>query len=90
MVLEDEPLRPESAHTATGEETESKPSRRTRNDVTALNPAGSAATDAGCDEKRNVSLWNKPLKIGTWNVRTMKRTDKLHLHFDHLRKNNDL
>ena len=39
MALEGEPLRPESVHTATGEETESRPSRRTRNDVAALNPS---------------------------------------------------
>lgn len=69
IVLDDEPLRSEDTHQATGEEV-SFLQASGRYDVVGPNPDGSLSPDVASNVRGNVRLTNKH-NIATWNVRSM-------------------
>ena len=81
MALEDGPPGSEGAQNATREEATDVPSRHFRNDAAVPNLTGSTPADEEGVERCHVSLWKKPIIIGSWNVRTMRSIGKLQLLF---------
>ena len=87
MALDGGTPRLEGVDMATGDEATAGRSTQPYDEATAPNPQrrelrvalGSTVADVEEAESRNVSLWKRSLRMGTWNVRTMRGIGKLQL-----------